>query len=113
VAVVASPCPVAAAPAAPCRASRSNGREQALLDACRSFEACLIQMLLGTAGMDKHAGILGPGGIAQETHGYMWARALAESVAEGGGLGLAEVLADGLEAGFGTERGDHAAAHSL
>jgi hypothetical protein len=70
-------------------------------------------MLLETAGIGKYAGVLGSGdraapgsignagqrGMAQETHGYMWARALAVSIAEGGGLGLAEVLADGLEPG--------------
>lgn len=92
-------CDIPLAPAGPRLGSGTGQPEAPLLDACRRFEACVIQILLETAGMDRFAGGLAPGGIAQETHGYMWVRALATSIAQAGGLGLAQMIAREISTG--------------
>lgn len=65
--------------------SPAGGLEQA----AREFEAALIRQILETARL---------GGEAGATHGSMVVDALAGAITEGGGLGLADLIARSLDA---------------
>jgi Rod binding domain-containing protein len=64
-------------------------------DAAQQFEALLIQQLL--RGMHEDGGWLGTGGdAASECASSFAEQHLAQSMAEQGGLGLADLIARGL-----------------
>ncbi len=94
--MIRAPFPLAVSPSATSSAPRpSDAKENPALDrACKEFEAVFLRQLLEVSKVGKQAG---------SGYGSMIVDALATSVNDAGGLGLAERIRQSLESHPSTE----------
>lgn len=81
----------------PAHASENKKTREAALE----FESILVRQMLGPLEKSLTAGI-GGGGASAPMVGSMVLESLSRSIAEGGGLGLADVIEQALTAASGT-----------
>lgn len=83
-------------PSMEARASQGTSDETQLLEAVRSFEAFFVQYLLKVMRQTTLKSGLTGSGFAAETYEAMFDEALADKIAEAGGLGITELLLDDM-----------------
>lgn len=88
--ISSSPAQVAGAPA------RTAATDPQLLKAAKDFESIFVRQMLKSVEKTTAAGCGAPAAAGQSTYGSMIVDTLSDSISQGGGLGLADVIAKSM-----------------
>ena len=80
------------------KAAKAGAVDPQVLQAARDFEAIFVRQLLSSLEKTTHLGGDGPMTSGGGMYSSMVVGAMADSVASGGGLGLADIVARALSA---------------